>query len=201
MYHAVHERSKMRRSGNPKPDLNALLDQCLAAFVEGGTIDLSLDQLARKVGSSKRMLVHYFGSRANIEEKTMTRLEEKLRAQFAPDQFPEGATLELVVTTLWNRTTAPQAKGVLLLVMDLSRRAWKGSKRAKAFYSGQQRLWGELLLKFLPDRAAVEHVLQVFQGAVLAYLITGDPQPGKRALMATLATRRKSKHLQPHSGR
>lgn len=181
-----------------KPNLENLLDRCLAAFVAAGTLDLSLDQLARKAGTSKRMLVHYFGSRANIEEKTMTRLEEKLRAEFAPDQFPERATPELVMTTLWKRTTAPQAKGVLLLVMDLSRRAWTGSRRAKAFYAEQQRLWVKLLLKFLPDGAVVEHILQVFQGAVLAYLITGDPEPGRRALMSTLASRRKTtKRLRP----
>lgn len=175
-----------------KPDLNALLDRSLEAFVAAGTLDLSLDQLARKVGTSKRMLVHYFGSRANLEEQTMTRLEEKLRAQFAPEQFPRGATPEQVVTALWDRTTAPQSKGVLLLVMDVSRRAWSGSRRAKRFYAEQQRLWVELLLKFLPDRRAVEHVLQVFQGAVLAYLITGDPEPGRRALMSTLTNRRKT---------
>ena len=180
----------MRRSR--KPDLNQLLDRCLAAFVEAGSLDLSLDQLARKVGSSKRMLVHYFGSRAHLEEKAITRLEERLRAQFSPEQFPRDARLELVVTALWERTTAPQSKGVLLLVMDLSRRAWNGSKRAKAFYSEQQRLWVELLLKFLPDRIAVEHVLQVFQGAVLAYLITGDPDSGRRALMSTLAQQHKT---------
>jgi len=66
--------------------------------------------------------------------------------------------------------------------MDLPRRAWKGSARAKAFYAEQQRLWVQLLMRFLPNRLAVEEVLQLFQGAVLAYLITGDPEPGRRSL-------------------
>jgi hypothetical protein len=44
----------MRR--RKKPDLDVLLDRCLEAFVQAGTLDLSLDQLARKAGSSKRML-------------------------------------------------------------------------------------------------------------------------------------------------
>jgi hypothetical protein len=90
------------------------------------------------------------------------------------------------MTALWERTTAPEAKGVLLLVMDLSRRAWSGSARARAFYEEQQRLWVELLLRFLPDRAVVEDVLQTFQGAVLAYLVTGDRERGLRALMGVL---------------
>lgn len=182
---------KVRRSRTT--DLHALLDRCLAAFIAAGTLDLSLDQLARRIGSSKRMLVHYFGGRANLEEQAMTRLEETLRAQFAPEQFPPDATPQRVVAALWNRATAPQSKGVLLLVMDLSRRAWNGSKRAKRFYAEQQRLWVGLLSNFLPDRATVEHLLQVFQGAVLAYLITGDPQPGRHALLNTLKIRKKTK--------
>jgi AcrR family transcriptional regulator len=175
-----------------KAELDDLLERCLAAFVQAGTLDLSLDQLAARVGSSKRMLIHYFGGRENIEEKAMTRLEERLRAQFAPDAFPRGATAEAVVAALWDRATAPESRGVLLLVMDLSRRAWNGSKRAKAFYEEQQRLWVQLLMTFLPDRVAVEEVLQLFQGAVLRYLITGDREPGRRALLRILRSRHKT---------
>ena len=171
----------MRRRN--KPDLGVLLDRCLAAFVEAGTLDVSLDQLARKTGSSKRMLVHYFGGRENIEEQAIARLEDRLRAQFAPEGFPARATPQAVVNALWERATAPASRGVLLLVMDLSRRAWSGSKRAKLFYQGQQRLWIELLTRYSPDRATVEEVLQTFQGAVLAFLVTGDRDPGRRALM------------------
>jgi AcrR family transcriptional regulator len=184
MYHVVHYQGKMRR--RKKPDLDVLLDRCLAAFVEAGTLDLSLDQLARKAGSSKRMLVHYFAERDNIEEQAITRLENRLRAQFAPEAFPPGATAQAVVSALWDRATAPQARGLLLLVMDLSKRAWSGSKRAKRFYAEQQRLWIELLMRYLPDRATVEEVLQTFQGAVLAFLVTGDREPGSRALMRIL---------------
>jgi len=147
--------------------------------------------LARKAGSSKRMLVHYFGGRENIEEQAISRLESRLRAQFVPEAFPPGATPQAVVTALWNRTTSPQSRGVLLLAMDLSRRAWSGSKRAKLFYAEQQRLWIELLMRFLPDRAIVEEVLQTFQGAVLAFLVTGNKEPGRRALMRTLENHEK----------
>ena len=174
----------MRR--RKKPDLGVLLDRCLAAFVEAGTLDLSLDQLARKAGSSKRMLVHYFGGRANLEEEAITRLENRLRARFVPQAFPPRATAQSVVSALWDRTTDPQSRGVLLLTMDLSKRAWSGSKRAKLFYEEQQRLWIDLLMKFLPHRATVEEVLQTFQGAVLAFLVTGDREPGRRALMRIL---------------
>lgn len=174
----------MRR--RKKPDLGVLLDRCLAAFIQAGTLDVSLDQLALRAGSSKRMLVHYFGGRKNIEEQAIARLENRLRAQFVPEAFPPGATVQAVVSALWDRTTAAQSRGVLLLVMDLSKRAWSGSKRARLFYAEQQRLWVELLMKYLPDRPIVEEVLQTFQGAVLAFLVAGDCAPGRRALMRIL---------------
>jgi AcrR family transcriptional regulator len=185
----------MRKQPEKHPDHGKLLDRCLRAFIEGGTLDLSLDHLARQVGASKRMLIHYFGGRENIEQSAMARLEDALRAQFAPEAFPAGVSAKTIVMALWERTTAPKSKGVLLLVMDLSRRAWNGSARARAFYEEQQRLWVELLLKFIPDRRMVEEILQLFQGATLAYLITGDPEPGRRALMRTLSRQRRNQNF------
>jgi AcrR family transcriptional regulator len=167
-----------------------LLRRCLNAFVKAGTIDLSLDRLAKSVGISKRMLIHYFETRETIEQEAMSLLEEMLRAQFAPESFPAGVSPEKVVTLLWQRATAPEAKGALLLIMDLSKRAWNGSARAKAFYAEQQRLWVKLLAAYLPNNSEVEELLQLFQGAVLAYLITGDPDPGLRSLLRLLGDRR-----------
>src|SRR5229473_679625 len=67
-------------------------------------------------------------------------------AQLAPESFPSGVSLHRVLTELWKRTVRPEARGVLLLVMDVSRRAWRGSARARGFYAEQQRLWVELLM-------------------------------------------------------
>src|SRR5437879_4507981 len=180
MYHMVHAGAQVPKKVTS--DHNRLIESCLGAFVRSGTLDLSLDQLASGVGISKRMLVHYFGRREVIEERAMTLLENRLRAQFATENFPAGIAAQTVLNSLWDTTTNPESKGVLLLVMDLSRRAWNGSARAKSFYQEQQRLWVELLMRYLPDRNTVEDVLQSFQGAVLAYLITGNPEPGRRML-------------------
>jgi AcrR family transcriptional regulator len=160
-----------------------LVARCLAAFVDAGTLELSLDRLADRVGVSKRMLIHYFGDRDAIEAQVLALLEDRLRHQFSPAAFPVGVAAETVVAALWDQTTAPTARGVLRLLLDVSRRACNGSDRAQAFYAEQQRLWVDLLLHYLPDRSAIADLLQLFQGAVLAYLITGDPGPGRQALM------------------
>ncbi len=184
--HSKHKKPVRSKPVHHQSDQSALLDRCLSAFISSGSLDLSLDDLGRKAGTSKRMLVHYFGSRENLEEQAIALLETRLRAQFAPEAFPAGATAHAVLSALWFRTTAPESRGVLLLIMDLSKRAWSGSKRAKHFYAEQQKLWIDLLTRYIPNRATVEEILQTFQGAVLAFLITNDPAPGKRALLRLL---------------
>lgn len=184
MYHMEHLVGKVRKSRHAGKE--ELLERCLRAFVAAGTLDLSLDQLARKARSSKRMLVHYFRTREGLEEMAIARLEEGLRARFSPSAFARAAGPEMVVKALWKEATSAESRGLLLLIMDVSRRAWNGAEPAKAFYQEQRRLWVELLLKFLPDPEKVEDVLQLFQGALLVFLVSGDRQAGERALMHML---------------
>ena len=172
----------MARKKKPHRNREQLLESCLAAFIRAGTLDLSLDTLAKAVGSSKRMLVHYFGGRDAIEEMAMSLLEDRLRARFSARAFPAGASLQSVVAALWEQTTSADSRGVVLLAMDLTRRSWSGSKRARTFFEEQQRLWSDMLREFLPDPGAVETLLQLFQGAMLVYLVTGDGERGRRAL-------------------
>ncbi len=176
----------MTPSKKPKkkthPSREQLLESCLGAFVRAGSLDLSLDTLAKAAGSSKRMLVHYFGGRDAIEEMAMALLEDRLRARFRAGAFPAGASLRSVVGALWEQTTSPESQGVVRLTMDLTRRSWSGSDRARRFFEEQQRLWSEMLREFLPDAEAVETLLQLFQGAMLVYLVTGDRERGRRAL-------------------
>lgn len=177
-----HRKKLSARPVERPADREELLDRALAAFIEAGTLDLSLDQLAKKVGSSKRMLIHYFSGRENLEEMVMACLEDRLRDLFRASAFPAGTPLHAVVGALWEQSTQPQSRGVLQLIMDVNRRGWSGSERAKTFYREQQRLWTELLKEFLHHPAEVEALLQLFQGAVLVYLMTGDREQGRRAL-------------------
>ncbi|MGB7927577.1 MAG: TetR/AcrR family transcriptional regulator [Terriglobales bacterium] len=172
----------MARKKKQHLDREQLLQGCLAAFIRAGTLDLSLDKLAKAVGSSKRMLIHYFGGRDAIEEMAMALLEERLRARLRASSFPAGASLQSVLAALWEQTTSAESRGVVRLAMDLTRRSWSGSKRARRFFEEQQRLWADMLREFLPDAEAVEVLLQLFQGAMLVYLVTGDRERGRRAL-------------------
>lgn len=170
-----------------------LLESALAAFLRAGRLDLSLDALAKSAKTSKRMLIHYFGTREALEEQAMARLEDRLRTRFRSGAFPAGTPLRTVVSVLWDQLTAPESRGTLLVTMDLTRRSWgngakSGSTRGKRFFEEQQRLWSEMLHDFLPDPIAVETLLQLFQGAALVYLATGDRDRGRRALDRLIST-------------
>jgi AcrR family transcriptional regulator len=187
----VHNEATL--SPKESQNLDQLVERCLAAFLAAGTLDLSLDQMARAIGTSKRMLIHYFVSREILEQKAISLLEDHLRDRFNVSRFPPGASLATVVSALWDQSTEPQSRGTLLLIMDVSRRGWSGSERAKAFYAEQQNRWVDLLLRFLPDPRAVEELLQLFQGAILVYLVTGDSEKGKRALQRMLRREAKAR--------
>lgn len=159
-----------------------LLQACLSAFLRAGTLDLSLDKVARSTKTSKRMLLHYFGSREALEEMAMSRLEDGLRSQFRAGAFPSGTPLRSVVKALWDQITLPRARGLLQVTMDLTRRSWTGSERGRRFFAEQQRLWAEMLHDFLPNQDDVGALLLLFQGAALVYLATGDAARGWRAL-------------------
>ena len=88
-------------------ELEGLTCKCLAAFIAAGTLDLSLDRLAERVGTSKRMLIHYFGNRENLEERAIVVLEDRLRDRFSAGRFPAGVSFAAVVTALWDQSTAP----------------------------------------------------------------------------------------------
>jgi AcrR family transcriptional regulator len=192
MYHVVQicvphgtVKAQLAENMSRKKDAPArehLIEVCLAAFVRAGTLDLSLDALAKSAKTSKRMLIHYFGSRETLEELAMMRLEDGLRSRFRAGTFPAGTALRTVVGALWDQITAGQSRGIVLLTMDLTRRSWSGSERGKRFFEAQQRLWSEMLREFLPDPVAVEALLQLFQGAALVYLVTGDRERGRRSL-------------------
>src|SRR5271156_5614840 len=125
----------MKKQRKRKHNQHQLVERSLAAFIRAGTIDVSLDQLAKRVGISKRMLVHYFGGRENIEEKTMTLLEERLRAQFSPEAFPPDVPPGPGLAPRWEKKIYFDFVCFLFFVLGLSRREWSASARAKAFYA------------------------------------------------------------------
>ena len=49
-------------------------------------------------------------------------------------------------------------------------------------------MWFDMLREFLPDPEAMETLLQLYQWAMLVYLVKGDRERGRRALERFIAT-------------
>ena len=59
-----------------------LLDDCLAYFLRHGVAGLSLRPLAAAVGTSARMLLHYFGSKETLIAEVMDQVQARLQRSF-----------------------------------------------------------------------------------------------------------------------
>ena len=56
-----------------------LLEKCLNAAIETGSLDCSINVIAKRIGTSGRMLVYHFGSKHSLEKQVISLLERRLR--------------------------------------------------------------------------------------------------------------------------
>src|SRR5947207_7629509 len=59
-----------------------LLQGCLSYFLRHGVANLSLRPLAAAVGTSARMLLHYFGSKEGLTAEVMEQVQARLQNSF-----------------------------------------------------------------------------------------------------------------------
>lgn len=111
---------------------NELLDAALAYVAEHGLADFSLRQLAAAIGTSHRMLIHHFGSKAGLEEAVVQRLTEILTAPLSETEraAPELDARELLERT-WKSITDPAAVPIMRLYLGFSSRATHGDPLAR----------------------------------------------------------------------
>jgi AcrR family transcriptional regulator len=98
-------------------------EELLAAVVgylqEHGVNDLSLAPMAEALGTSKRMLLYYFGDRRSLLEQAMNAARPRASDIFGGADGPED--LERAAMDLWNALTqGAQRRSVRLLLQVLS---------------------------------------------------------------------------------
>ncbi len=89
--------------GNARDEL---LDRVLAEVLVGGITDRSLREIATAIGSSHRMLLYHFGTRAELVQAVVERVESDQRAVLVglAADHPEPGDL---VRALWAQVTRP----------------------------------------------------------------------------------------------
>jgi AcrR family transcriptional regulator len=159
------------------PRREELLERAYRYALEHGVADMSLRPLATAVGSSPRVLLFLFGSKAGLVQALLARarrdelaLLDRARAGRAGER-----DLAAVVAQLWGWLAAEEHRGLLKLWVEGYARSlidpdgpWTGFARATVAD------WLGLLGEVTADAAERTLALAVLRGGLLDLLATGE---------------------------
>jgi AcrR family transcriptional regulator len=182
----------MSRPAEPQKK-QELLEQCLAAAIAVGAFDSSINAIAKRVGTSGRMLVYHFGSKQEFERQLIglleTRMREKLRS-FQTVSLKGSACLAEPLLEMWEHLISPEMHGLLKLTMELNQRAIQGDTETQLFLERESQQWVDSLSNLTNDRTAALSLFHLFQGAILDFLVTGNVRRGQQTIEAFAETLR-----------
>lgn len=170
-----------------------LLEQCLAAVIEAGALDSSINAIAKKIGTSGRMLIYHFGSKQELEQQLIGLLESRLREKLWSAQsvsLAEADGLAEPLLAMWSHLTAPDMHGLLKLTMELNQRAIQGDSETQGFIEQESKKWVDALFNLTNDKTTALLLFHLFQGAILDFLTTGNAQRGQQTIKAFAETLR-----------
>ncbi|RUT07700.1 TetR family transcriptional regulator [Dulcicalothrix desertica PCC 7102] len=158
-----------------------LLEKCLNAAIETGSLDCSINVIAKRIGTSGRMLVYHFGSKQELEKQVISLLERRLRDKLWSFQLATDDKTKALIQ-MWEHFTSKELHGLLKLTMELNQRAVQGDVETRQFLELEIQKWLEALSQLLHDENKALILLHLFQGAVLDYLTTGNVQRGEQTI-------------------
>jgi AcrR family transcriptional regulator len=160
----------------PKCDLLARVTDHLA---DAGVGDRSLRQIAEGTGTSHRMLIYHFGSRAGLLADVVREVERRQREALADLLDTDGSPRDLAVA-FWHRLADPALAPSERLFFELYGAALTGDPAARPVLENVVASWLPLLERLFPDvpparRAPRARMTVAFaRGALLDLLATGD---------------------------
>lgn len=166
---------------------NQLLENCLAYFLRHGVANLSLRPLAAAVGTSARMLIHYFGSKEALISEVMGQVQARLQVSFQ-EQSAHAETKDRtrLLQGFWKILSAKSNQPALRLLFEVQMLALQNPKRYRRYLTRTSATWRQLVEKALPvkQRDVVTATLYtaVVDGLLLELLTTGDLRRTSRAL-------------------
>ncbi len=162
-----------------------LLNDCLAYFLRHGVSDLSLRPLAAAVGTSARMLLHYFGSKEALIAEVMGQVQARLQGSFRALLAP-GTDAFNPLLKFWRVLSSKTNRPFLRLLFEVQMLALQNPRRYRRYLRKSSVSWRQLIERALParGRSAVTATLYnaVVDGLLLELLSTGDLPRTSRAL-------------------
>lgn len=170
-----------------------LLERCLAAAIEAGALNSSINAIAKRIGTSGRMLVYHFGSKQELDRQLICLLETRLREQlwsFQDVSLEDADCLAEPLLEMWRHLTSPEMHGLLKLTMELNQRAIQGDSETQRVIEQESQKWIDFLFNLTHNQATALSLFHLFQGAILDFLTTGSAQRGQQTIKAFTETLR-----------
>lgn len=118
----------------------ALLGRVVAFVAHEGLTDLSLRQIAAGTGTSHRMLLHHFGSRAGLLAAIGSEVERRQRVSMSA-LSSESATPSAVLHRVWEEVSAPEMKPFVALFFEIVGQAIHHRPGTEDFREGLTEPW------------------------------------------------------------
>lgn len=159
----------------------------MAEVVAGGITDRSLREIATAIGSSHRMLLYHFGSRAELVEGVVERVEADQRAVLA-DLVRSHTEPADLVRALWRQVTRPDVLPFARLFFETV--AFRATRPGPAgltepWLDATRPVAEQLGLGF--DAADVRLGVAVTRGLLVDVLVTGEVDAATESLERFLA--------------
>lgn len=158
-----------------------LLDRAVEYVSRHGLAELSLRPLAKAVGSSPRVLLHYFESKENLVVEIIRRGRAKQRAMMAELKFTDLAPRE-IARRLWREWSKPEWEPLTRLSFEVYALALQDRSRFPGFLEDSVNEWlaGLAACTALPgysrqqSRALGTLLIAGFRGFLLDLFATRD---------------------------
>jgi AcrR family transcriptional regulator len=159
---------------------------CLRYFLRNGVANLSLRPLAAAVGTSARMLLHYFGSKEALIAEVMAQVQTPLQDAF--QELSEGREGEEdLLPRFWKVLSKKANQPSLRLLFEVQMLALQNPRRYRRYLTSTSTNWRRLIEDALPAKQsnAIQATLYnaVIDGLLLELLSTGDQRRTLRALL------------------
>jgi AcrR family transcriptional regulator len=169
------------RSSAADDPRSRLLDAAVEHVLAHGLSDLSLRELATAIGTSHRMLIYHFGSKAGLIVAVIQTVEDSQRdalAELDPASRPPAETMR----AMWQRFTSPELGPHERLFFEIYGQALQGRPGAVGLLDGIIERWVAPSAQYAIDRGADPAVARadarlgvaVTRGLLLDWLATGD---------------------------
>jgi AcrR family transcriptional regulator len=169
---------------SPSPRRQDLTAATLEYVLRHGLIGLSLRPLAASLGTSDRMLIYHFGSKADLITEVLELANRRLSSNVgaaATGTEPPASAPE-VVDRAWRLMTSAESDAVARVYVELCALSVREPQTWAAFHRRLRKPWLDLLRQYLVDlrvpaaRSAVlaTLILDTIDGLLLDRLITGE---------------------------